>query len=65
MDRHLNTVVALSNRVEELTEKNASLLSYVAMIKKDMKQLEEENERLKADLKELSKETWNYKNTNK
>lgn len=54
MDRHLNTIVSLSNRITELKEKNADLIYLNDKLKESIDSLEKENKMLREDLKELN-----------
>lgn len=54
MDRHLNTIVSLSNRITELKEKNSDLIYLNDKLKESIDSLEKENKMLREDLKELN-----------
>jgi len=55
MDRHLKTVLSLSNKVQELKDKNADLSDTNRRLSKELYNQALEVDRLKKDLKELSK----------
>lgn len=65
MDRHLNTVLRLSQKVSELTEEKAGMLDLALMLRNRIETLEKENARLKADLKELNQFVYGKEKTNK
>ena len=54
MDRHLKTVLSLSNKVQELKDKNADLSDNNRILSKELYEQAIEMDRLKQDLKDLS-----------